>query len=152
MSKDYPWGKGTPKWMRDATLNDSDKTFTVPAGKIWCVIAFHAELVATATVGNRNIQVSIGNGAAAIWSMTRSGNIAASATGAVRGFVHGYNSATAGNVPLLDGSATAGATSSSPIPELYLPAGYTIHIWDVNAVDAAADDMTVVLQYVEYDA
>jgi len=35
---------------------------------------------------------------------------------------------------------------------LLLPEGYTIRLYDRSAIDAAADDMIIVLHYVEYDA
>jgi len=36
--------------------------------------------------------------------------------------------------------------------DIILTAGMYIRVWDSAAIDAAADDLTVVLHYVEYDA
>jgi len=40
---------------------------------------------------------------------------------------------------------------TGPFPDVILTAGMAIRVWDLTAVDAAADDMVVVLHYIEYD-
>jgi hypothetical protein len=152
-SSRFPWGKGTPRWVRDATLNDSDKPFTVPAGKIWKLIGIWIDFTASGVAGNRILQVNITNGTDNIFIGPKS---AAIATGVVAEYVlfKDYNvfNTLATNAPWLANGGTANIASIAPMPELYLPAGYVVRAYDYAAVDAAADDMTVVLHYIEYDA
>jgi len=136
---------GTPKYTTDAATNDSDKTFTVPAGKVWDMRHIYVKLVNTATVGNRNLVMQISDGTTI--------------------FVYRYDTAvsTASQTSELEVSFMGGAAAAAviatgvrhtvlPISPLILPAAYTIRIWDANAIDAAADDLTVVLHYIEYEA
>lgn len=152
MTKEYPWGKGTPKYTRDSTDNDSDKSFTVPTGKVWELKFVEAVIGTSATVGNRAVQLSISNGTAYVHMAAPSGSVAASNSGA---FLWTTDIALVGNATqrykITDTNiATVGLTDY--IPTMILPAGYIINVKDKAAVDAAADDMTVVLHYVEYDA
>lgn len=148
-----PWGDGTPVWVRDDAANDSDKSFTVPAGKVWSLKSVHAELATTATVGNRNLAVSMTDGTNPINIQARSAAIAASKTGVVNVFMGGgFYSATTQYNPLLTGAVPDIAFGASYQYECILPAGYVIRVYDVAAIDPNADDLTVVLHYVEYDA
>ena len=139
MSKDYPWGKGTPAWVVDATLNDSDKSWTVPAGKVRVYNYIFAYLQTTATVGNRVMRVSITDGTTEIFRFSAD-NLAASLTGRFCWFVGGID------------DPAASVDSHCAFPELCLLPGYVIRVYDSAAIDAAADDLTVALHYVEYDA
>lgn len=146
----YPWGKGTPKWVRDATANDSDKSFTVPAGKAWALQYVYAEITATATVGNRSLAVHIRDTNPSVIVVEATANIAAAQKGNIRLINGAPRSTTAQR--MLDGT-TATVSQENQLPMLaLLPAGYSVRVWDSAAIDAAADDMTVVLHYVEYDA
>lgn len=136
-----PWGDGTPKWLRDATLNNSDKSFTVPAGKYWDIKAVFNTLVTTATVGNRVLRVRIKEDGTTTDIETVGSPQAASTT--VR-YVVGFS----GSLPTAPSSAAVVAT----VPSMILPASAVIQVLDTAAIDAAADDLTVVLHYVEYDA
>lgn len=149
--RDRPWGDGTVKWVRDATANDSDKTFTVPAGKIWDIKSITALISCTATVGNRSLVAIFNDGASDIFAVAKTASITAGQTG-VMGVWQGAASSTSTNdLPLYSGGAS-NVARISPIPTILLAAGYTITVKDVAAIDPAADDMTVVLHYVEYDA
>ena len=144
---------GTVKWSRDATANDSDKiVLTVPTGKLVRLIDVAGTIVNTATVGNRTLRVDIGNGTNVIWYSQISANITASQRGSIRIRFSGaamtvYTSAQYG----LDGNYE-NINISQTGPEMWLPAGYTVRIWDTAAIDAAADDLTTVIEYIEYDA
>ena len=140
--KEYPWGKGTPKWVRDAALNDSDKTFTVPAGKVWLMRAIYNKLVTTATVGNRLLSVMFAPDGTNAETWFSGPNHAASTTQRYRMSFEGVTD----DIVVNDGGVIMG------FPVMVLPAGATIRIYDSAAIDAAADDLTVVLHYVEYDA
>lgn len=130
---------GTPKRTYDDTADDSDKTFTVPANKLWKLKYIFARLVTTATVGNRGLEIQIGDGTNTI-AYFGNGGVQAASTTTNNMF---YNGAP---------NITTGSNRAIGIPgDLYLPAGYTIKIWDTAAVDAAADDMTVAIAYEEFD-
>lgn len=148
----YPWGKGTPTWNRDATANDSDKSFTVPEGKIWDLKFVIIEIICTATVGNRILDLSITDGTNVIFTSPPSASITASQYGQLATFrTLGYGGTTARR--RLDNiNGNVNVELDPPLPDLILPAGYVIRARDAAAVDAAADDMTVILHYVEYDA
>ena len=140
--KEYPWGKGTPKWVRDATANDSDKSFTVPAGKIWQPIYCYMLLAASATVGNRVLRYQVNEDGTNMCFATQTGNIAASSSNACA-LMFGASDQESG---------FSGVTNLFNLPLMYLTAGAVIRIYDTAAIDVAADDLTVVLHYVEYDA
>ena len=153
VSGSAPWGNGIPRMVRDATANNSDKTLTVPAGKIWSVQYVHAEIAATATVGNRQLVGIITDGTNPIYSTPRTGNIAAGQTGVLKLLAGGALFTTSTSlVPLLSGAAPnicSGASLQNPI---ILLAGYTLRVLDAAAIDPAADDLTMIVQYTEYDA
>jgi len=143
---------GTPKWTRDAALNDSDKSFTVPAGKVWEMRSVHGEIGCTGTVGNRSLMVQITNGTDAVDSSPKTASITATQYGVIKASYGGaVFSTTAGFVPRLDGTAPSAGTAYGNSVPLLLP-GYVVRVYDVAAIDAAADDLTVVLHYIEYDA
>ena len=148
----YPWGKGTPKWTRDAALNDSDKSFTVPAGKIWTAVLSYAQLTASAAVGNRVLMMAITDGTNELYNSEVTSSIAATQVGQL--IVQFGDVQANSNVHRLLGTpaTAANVTRTSNAPDMILPAGYVIHVWDTAAIDAAVDDLTVVLHYVEYDA
>lgn len=152
MTENYCKPGGTPKWVYDATTNDSDKSFTVPTGKRWDMREVHAELTATATVGNRQLAVIITDGTNTIMTAIKTSNVAATQTGVTNlYFGNGpSNNTTNTNNPLLStGTPTVGYGMT--VSNTMLLAGYVIRAYDFNAVDAAADDLTVVLHYIEYD-
>lgn len=148
-----PFGKGTLKWQRDATANDSAKSFAVPAGKVWKLLSIFAQLSTSATVGNRQLIGYLTDGTNNIWMTGSTGNIAASSTGGLRlncGFAASY---TTGFRRLDSINANVTTAASDMLPdECYLSAGYTVEVLDSAAIDANADDLIVILHYIEYDA
>lgn len=151
VARTYPAGSLT--WVRDATTNDSDKTFTVPANKIWEIKSVEATIIASATVGNRLLQIQINNDSPAILVGGKiTGNISAS----VAGGIYAAQCATEGTVAR--GRIDGGSYGNNAVQSVYnlpvgmrLTAGMSIRVWDTAAIDAAADDMTVVLHYEELD-
>src|SRR5262245_34165994 len=133
-------GKRSTRWIEavlqaDVALNSSSKTFTVPAGKSWVVLAIYAKLLSTATVGNRQMEVKLQRAASHDLFIQRAGiNQAASLT---RFYMFG---------PDL-GDLTAFRDTdllTTPLPNgATLPAGFKVLVRDKAAVDAAADDMDV---------
>jgi len=150
MSKNFPWGTGTPLNYYDYGTNDSDKTITVPAGKIREIKYIEAALTTTATVGNRILTVLIGDGTNTLYAV-RTGSVAASNVGLIA-LQPGISYATT-NKRTPSNAANSTVTVRDCLPQpLILPANYTIRVYDVAAIDAAADDMEIVILGVEYDA
>jgi len=131
---------GIPVYTRDATANDSDKSFTVPANKRWRVTNIYVNYVATATVGNRQIRPDYQNSTpnTVVQHAFNGANVTAGTT---------LNGNWSIGMPVVH-SATSSAQS---LADAWLPAGYIVRVFDTNAVDAAADDMIVVLFYEEQD-
>ena len=146
---DRPWGCGTPIWVRDAALNDSDKSFTVPAGKVWILKSISAMLICTATVGNRSLRTYITDGTDELSFFEYPANATASQIVSAY-YEAGGNENT--NTRKLTAAAGTNVSISRRLPEMILPAGSVIRVYDSAAIDPAADDLTVVLHYVEYDA
>jgi hypothetical protein len=133
----------SPKYVTDTTLNDSAKTLVVPSNRRWKMMGGLAELVSTATVGNRQIELRITDGTDTIFAITANGTQAASLTRQYH-FILGTDGP----------SVVAGTVFVCPIPPgLWLPATFEIDVLDTAAIDAAADDLTLrFLVDEEYDA
>ncbi len=132
---------GVPNLQADEALNDSDKTFTVPAARIWEIQSIRAELVTTATATNRQMAVQVRDASAdIIFEIVAGGDQAPSLT---------YNYHFSPH--LTDLGAVRDVTFfMTPFPSLILPAGFDVRIFDNNAVDAAADDMVLQMLVMEY--
>lgn len=121
--------------VNDATADNSNKTFTVPAAKEWEIFFVSARLVSTATVGNRQMRMEIGDGTNLFWFKNWGAVQAASLT---RDYYAGAS------LPEDSAFDAGGRLRMLFEPRLIiLPAGWTVRIYDVTAVAAAADDMTV---------
>lgn len=137
----FPWGSGTPKYVRVDTANQSSRTvLTVPTGKKVKVVSIYASLQSTATVGNRTMRVLIRHdGTNDSGGSQTMGNQAASLTYLYQWFPGAS-------------AVVSGTVQQAPIPDVILPAGAIIIVKDTAAIDAAGDDMITVISYVEYDA
>jgi len=134
---------GTIKWSQDATANDSDKSFTTPVGKVREYLAVYLRFVTTATVGNRLLAIHLyPDGVLEMGRPFTSGTIAASLD---QRYMIGFGSIT-------DDTSSGANTLVQGAPRCIIPAGGYLRIFDTAAVDAAADDLTVNLHYIEYDA
>lgn len=121
----------------DAAADLSNKVFTVPAGKTWEVMTALAQLVTTATVGNRYMVFQWDDGTNILGSIAGTQVQAASLT---RRYTWAPGVVDQASFRDIGGAVF---TMMTPIPRLVLPAGYRIRILDTFAIDAAADDMTV---------
>ena len=136
-----------PVLSSDTAANDSDKTVTVPAGKEWDVQWVYAELATSGTPGNRTLAMYVldasGN---IIFRAGRSGSLAASTTWrAIWGSLGGVANPYAVQGP-------DGELSLLPFPQrLVLPAGFGLRIFDISAIDVAADDLTLRIMVLERD-
>jgi hypothetical protein len=135
-----PGAQSSMVLVTDLALNDSDKTLTVPSGKLWEVMWCSASLATTATVGNRNIRVIVTDGTNEVGRADTDSTQAASAT---EYYTFG-----------LYGSAAESPATFHwiPFPWLVLPAGFTVRIYDSAAVDAAADDLLISMLVLERPA
>jgi len=126
--------------IQDTTLNDSDKTFTVPSGKQWKLLYGHVFLATSADAGNRRMRFSITDGTNVIYDL-RALNVQVAST------TERYNLGQFNDVT--ESVATA---HNLPIPnEFILDAGFTVRLVDVAAIAATADDMDVFLIVEEID-
>jgi len=144
--KDYPWGKGTPCWVRDATANDNSKQFAVPTGKWWNVHSFYLEYSASADVGNRQIRIGIYDSSNNLLHLAF---VSPALTATQFGRVIGLPGASSADRN--DPDTNTDRDVGLPLPCI-LPAGYYVKVHDAANVAAAADDILIVLHYTEYDA
>ena len=133
---------GVGTLQADETVNDSDKTFTVPAAKVWIPVSIHVELISTATVGNRQMALEFQDAANDVIAEVRAGAVQAASL--TRKYLL---SVTA--VDLVAFRDTDWL--STPLPHVMLPAGFQVRVFDKAAVDAAADDMVVQMLVAELD-
>ena len=124
--------------VSDETLNDSDKTLTVPATYEYQILWIWIELATTATVGDRQIEIRLLDDAADTIGQFRAGVVQAAS-------LTRYYMFAASLADLLGFRDTDYLMSPIP-PTLFVSAGQAIRIWDNNAVDAAADDMIIQMQ------
>ena len=129
-----------PSLEADETADDSDKSFTVPADTEWTVKWLWVELVTSADVGDRQLEIQILDNAADVIGQVRASVVqAASLTRYYLLAPHVTELAAFRDTDYL----------STIMPEWILPAGYQVRVWDNNAVAAAADDMVVQMQVLE---
>jgi len=120
--------------VKDEALNDSDKTFTVPAGKVWDIHWIQARLEATATVGNRNLFIMVLDTAGAEVHRLQAGVGQTANQDIFHTFSAGYPRET----------SLAGTVLVGLLPQpLVLPAGFQLHILDGSIIDPTADDLKV---------
>lgn len=138
---------GDYKSQREATLNDSDKSIVVPAQKRWKILSLGVHYSASADAGNRYLIAEV---------FDKDDNLI---------FVHQINWAIAANKVIqlnyvntsdnwnevnLGGSYGATRDIHFDLPLILLPGQY-LRIRDVEAVAAAADDMLLTWNYVEFE-
>lgn len=127
--------------VRNATANQSSKSFTVPAGEQWKLNWAHVILTTDATVGNRSIAMDVLDVSSnVLLDMTASVVQAASLTRHYQ-FLQGIYRETSFILDELE----------VPMPQdLWLTTGMVLRFRDEAAIAPAADDMTVVFQYERY--
>lgn len=128
--------------VSDVALDDSDKSFVVPAATEWQILWIWVELTSTAIVGNRQLEIQIidtGPDVVASWARAA----AVQAATLTRNYL--FAPAVA---DITDFRDTDYMTTPVPVGA-FLKAGQTLRVFDNNAVDAAADDMVVHIQRAE---
>jgi hypothetical protein len=126
------------KLKSDVTANNSAKTITVPRYGLWAIKSIFVKLATTATVGNRQLRLSILTADNTVIFFTEALAVQAASLTYRYHFVPG--------VPNEDHNAKLWLQNGLPA-DLKLPAGYKIKIEDTAAVAAAADDMDVHILY-----
>lgn len=122
----------------DATANDSNKSWVVPAGEMWKLNFAHVILATTATAGNRQVLMEVLNELGQSVMDVAAGATQAASTTRHYGFLQGIFRETS----FIDDEIQV------PIPlDFFLGPGYTLTFKDDAAIAAAADDMTVAFQY-----
>jgi hypothetical protein len=124
---------GAPSLIVDEALNDSDKTFVVPAGFMYDIIWVYVELTTTATVGNRAMTVDIQDSLGDVIGRCQDDGVQAASLTHTYMFGQGMD--------LADGGVNT--NHFIPLPPLLLPQFFKLRVYDATAVDAAADDMNV---------
>lgn len=127
----------------DETVDDSDKTFTVPVSTTWRLQSIWIELTTTATAGNRQLCIEIQDDSSDVIAQIRVGAVQAASL--TRYYL------LAPNVTELTSFRDTDYLSTL-LPPLVLPAGYKIRVYDKAAVAAAADDMVVQMMIEERTA
>jgi len=128
--------------QRDATSNDSDKTFTVPADTQWKVLWVYVDFTATASAGNRFIRVQF-RGTSDEIIMAAHADAATAATVKNRYLFAGGLQEREIDINF----------QVAPLPiDGWLSAGQDIRVFDSQAVAASADDMEVSIMVEEIDA
>jgi hypothetical protein len=121
---------GLLRFFNAVSITDSI-TLTVPADRRWQVLYGKAEIVATATVGNRAMQFSINNNGQGFWNYESVSYVTAGQT--VR-----WNLDSGAGVPLDAVQASGNKRNYIPIPTLcFLEAGATIVFKTGTTIDAA---------------
>jgi len=125
--------EGAIVYNSDVALNDSNKDFTVPAGKVWRLKMLVGKLISTATVGNRQMQIVIKDAAAGnvIWTK----NFGQVQTASLTRYYY-----AAADLPN-DAAFDASGNIRAQLYQWEIPAGWVIQLWDSAAIAAAADDL-----------
>lgn len=136
----------TIKHLRDSTANDSDKiVLTAPNTntnrKMIEILHVHVVLVSTATVGNRQLIMSIQDDTDTLVTDFHAGATQAASLTRHYGFAQGVYRETS----FVDGSIQI----PFPTEGTVLLPGWDLRVYDSGAIDAAADDMTVDVIYRE---
>jgi hypothetical protein len=133
----------TTEWAIDLIENNdennSDKLFTVPPVTEWELLWIYVSYTSSSAAGNRQLEIQLQSSA--------SNTIAQWQTDIIQPENLTYNYLISSGIPDLS-FLRDGEYLTTPMPgNAFLSAGQKIRVWDNNAVDAAADDMGVKIQY-----
>lgn len=123
----------------DSGANDSLKTFTVPDGHSWRPHIVTVDFTATATAGDRQVTLDFYDATPTLICSVKAADVLSATESGI--FVFGIGCPRE--------TAFVDSVMQSPLPLLVLLPGYSIKVWDSADVDAAADDMIVVVGYNE---
>ena len=129
-----PW---VPELQIDEAADDSDKSFTVDADEYWKIQSIWVELVTTAAAGNRELVIEIQDDAADVVARVKAGIVQAASVTRYYLFAPNVTELAAFR------GTTLADTLSTIIPNWTLLSGWTVRVYDIAAIAAAADDMVV---------
>jgi len=131
-----------PELQSDVTLNDSDKTFTVPADEIWEILWIFVAFSTSSIADIRWLKINIFDD-----SSVQIDSI-------IPGIDHSENLEIfytfAENMPQST-AIFANDHIYHPLPKIVLPTGYQIQVVDDSGVDPTHDDMKVHIMLNRYD-
>jgi hypothetical protein len=130
--------------ISDITANDSDKIFTVPVNVEWEILWIWVEYSSSATGGNRQLEVQFQNDTGDV--------IASWQAGITQPEGLNYNYLFSTGIPDLTAVRDMNYLTTPLMGNSFLSAGQKIRIWDNNAVDPTADDMSIQIQYGYHDS
>ena len=137
-----------PLIVSDVAVDDGAKTLTVPTGKQYYVMSIYVKVVATATVGDRQIAVEVLDTSSNVTDQIRACVVLAA--GETR--YYAFQPSAENMAAFID---TDFATACLPASWI-LSAGESIKVWDNNEVDpdlgvgdTIADDVLVYMRVLE---
>ena len=122
--------------QRDATLNDSSKTFTVPAGETWIITHVNVTITASGDAGTRRMRVRTTDGTNQL-SISEAGATFETTDVQTCDFYPGAPDLT----------TEVADTVKVAMPILVLLSGHQLIVEEAAAFAAAADDMIVAFLY-----
>ena len=131
-----------PVLVEDETGNDSDKTFTVAANKIYKILWIYVELATTADAGDRQVQIDFLDGENDVILSVKALSVQ------VASQTEYYLISPNGQEPK---ETTAGLHFIPLPPDSLLPAGYKVRVYDSAGIQVAADDMIVHMMTEQWD-
>ena len=121
--------------VSDEADKDSDKNLNVPANRDWQILWVWVEYLSGATVGNRNLCLTLYDDNNDIIGEYRAGAVQTASTQRYYMFAPAVADLTA--------FRDTNYLMSCIAPTTFLKANYHIRVWDCNAVSVAMDDMYV---------
>jgi len=147
MHQDGVEGPGRLVLNADEALNDSDKVFTVPTNSRWRFQSLWAELTTTATAGTREIEWHLRDSAADVVAGHMLMTPPASNTARLWGWSPiPFRLRETGTRDFIGANEATGNPSQSAsfsLPDFPLSQGFDARLFDVAAIDAAADDLII---------
>lgn len=127
--------------IQDVSLNDSNKTLTVPTGKQWKIIYGSILLTTTATVGDRQFEIKIRNASSDVIYILRSAAVQAAS------LTEQYTLGQFGDV-----AQTVDGRHTIPIPvNCILDENFQIQVLDTSVIAPTADDLIIRIIVEEID-
>lgn len=124
-----------PYYTSSTATNDSDITFTLNRNATTLLDTVYVSYTSTATLGNRQLVIEFADSSAnVIASVYAASTQAASLT---------YQYTFGTNLPRMTATYGTGNSIMTPLPQPVLQSAYTVRVYDIAAVDAAADDMVI---------
>lgn len=139
MTLNSEYVKWIPVTQSDATANDNDKSFTVPAGKNWMLQGIHVSLVSSSDAGNRRVAVEIQGVNSTVYQEVVVGAVQTAS------LTRRYDL----NPGAVDATTFRSTLLTTPINPFILDQSWKIRVYDLADISSSADDMTVRISALE---